>query len=356
MQDLSKSYLEGAQSALPRRYGIKVGKTFLYGAPGVGKSALALLYSKGHKNTLYINCEDCRTDIESANAFILKSYLERKLELLIIDNYTPHISLPNLNHIILIADSLTLCPEDFKPKHIRALSFEEYVSFDNKNLSLHHLFNAFLKEGNLAKVALLPTYQKVLYKQDMLKLALWNDFNLFCALLPLQAQKFSTHHIYTLLKKSHKISKDRIYPLLRSLQERGIIHFVPHITNAHKKLYFYDFTLPLCVRIEKNLQAMLENMLLLELYHFCERFNVSTEVSYGDMGEFVCALGVFLFLPFATSESIESKLTKLNTPYTSIFIITFDFEGNGEIHAPQPLQWVAMSFINFALEFSIDLI
>lgn len=354
MQELSKSYLEGATSILPRRYGIKTGKTFLYGAPSVGKSALALLHSKGYKNALYIHCADCRTHIESANALILKAYLERTLELLIIDHYTPSISLPNLSHIILIARSSALCPQGFQPKHIRALSFEEYISFDNKNFSINHLFNAFLKEGNLPQSPFLAPHFKILQKQEMLKLALGNDFTLFCALLSLQAKALSVHHIYTLLKKSHKISKDRIYPLLRSLKEQGIIYFVPHITHTHKKLYFYDFTLPLCVSNEKNLQAMLENMLLLELFNFCERYNVSTEVCYGDMGEFSCELGVFIFLPFATNESIESKLAKLNAPYTRLYVITFDFEGTGKIHTrTQNIEWIAMSFINFALEFSV---
>ncbi|WP_276890569.1 ATP-binding protein [Helicobacter japonicus] len=353
MQEISKIYLDNVAGILPRRYGLKVGKTFLYGAPSTGKSAIALLHASAYKKCLYINCADCRTDIESANALILKTHLERTIELLIVDNYTPLISLPNLPHIILIAPSPLHCPNGFSLKHIRALSFEEYVGFDNKNLSIHHLFNAFLKEGNLAHTLLLPPHLRIPNKQKILKLALWNDFELFCALLPLQAQKLSTYHIYNILKKSHKISKDRIYPLLHTLEERGIIYFIPHISHKHKKLYFYDFTLPLCVSNDKNLQAMLENMLLLEIFNFCERYNVRGQVSYGDMGEFICDLGIFLFLPFATRESIESKLAKFKTPYKRLYIITFDYEGTGYTSLQgQTIEWIAMSFINFALEFT----
>ncbi|WP_300451442.1 ATP-binding protein [uncultured Helicobacter sp.] len=355
MQELSKTYLDDVAGILPRRYGLKVGKSFLYGAPSVGKSAIALLHSKAYKKCLYINCVDCRTDIESANKLILKSYLERTIELLIVDNYTPHISLPNLPHIILIASSPAHCPEGFVPKHIRALSFEEYVSFDNKNFSIQHLFNSFLKDGNLVQILSLSPSHKIPRKQEILKLALQNDFHLFSALLHFQAQKLSIHHIYTILKKTHKISKDRIYPLLHSLEERGMIYLVPHSKQKHKKLYFYDFTLPLCVSNHKHLQAILENMLLLEILNFCERYGVSEAVSYGDMGEFICDLGVFIFLPFATRESIESKLAHFRTSYPRIYVITFDFEGRGRVslRGLESMQWEAMSFINFALEFSV---
>lgn len=353
MQDISRTYLEGVAGLKPRRYGLKEGKIFLYGAPGVGKSALALLYAARHKKVLYINCADCRIDIESANAFILKSYLERHLELLIVDNYTPALSLPNLKSIILIAPSITHCPEDFQPKFISALSFEEYVSFDNKNLSINNLFNLFLKEGNLPQIAFLPPSHKIPRKQEILKLALWNDFEIFTALLRMQGRELTPNYVYTMLKKTHKISKDRIYPLLQSLQERGIIYLVPHTHTKSKKLYFYDFSLPLCVQNDKNLLAVLENMLLLELFNFCLRDKKSPEVSYGDMGEFICALGVFVFIPFSTQEGIESKLKKLH--YAHIFVITLNFEGQGCIKTPHTLiHWRAMEFMNFALEWAAD--
>lgn len=351
MYELSKTYLERVVGLMPRRYGLKVGRTFMHGAPGVGKTSIALFHSARYKKTLYIDCADCRINIEYANAFILKSYLERNIEQLIIDNYTPRISLPNLKHIILIAQSPKHCPQDFTQKPIRALSFEEYISLDSKNLSINNLFNLFLKEGNLPQsIALEPSY-KVTHKQTILKLALWNDFEIFCTLLTLQGQKLTINHAYTILKKSHKISKDRIYPLLNSLQQRGIIHLIPHTSHTSKKLYFYDFTLPLCVQNEKNLIASLENMLLLELLTLCEQFDIHEEIKYGDLGEFICGLGVFLFLPFAIQETIESKLRKLE--YQHIYIITLNFEGEGEVNGAQnKIQWKALSFVNFALEYT----
>lgn len=354
MQDLSKSYLERVVGILPRRYGLNKQRIFLYGAPGVGKSSLAFFHSMYYKKTLYINCADCRTNIESANALILKSYLERNLELLIIDNFTPALSLPNLNHIILIAPSMTHCPKDFKHKHIRALSFEEYVSFDNKNISITNLFNLFLKEGNLPEIQRLQPSYKITRKQEILKLALANDFALFCSLLSMQGQKLTINHIYTLLKKSHKISKDKIYPWLTHLEACGIIYLIPHIKNANKKLYFYDFTLPLCVQNPKNLIAILENMLLLEILKLCEQYEKSEQIYYGDLGEFVCEIGVFLFLPFSNLENIESKLSKLTFIYNHIYIITLNFEGKGKCSFNKnTLEWEAISFINFALEWEI---
>lgn len=354
MQELSESYLESATSLLPRRYGLKADKIFLYGAPGVGKTSLALLHSEQYKNALFVDCADSRFCPQTANTVILKAYLERRLELLIVDNYTPHISLPNIPCIILIDKTLASCPKDFTPKAIRALSFEEYVSFDKKNLSIKHLFNTFLKEGNLAEIHSLAPHRRIPRKQEILKIALSNDFSLFCSMLPLQAKIFSVHHLYQILKKTHKISKDKIYPLLHYLEEWGIIYRVPHTKHNHKKLYFYDFTLPLCVSGAKNLQAMLENMLFLEILNFCERYGLSEAVSYGDMGEFICELGVFVFLAFATYDSIESKLAKCGIE-GHIYVITFEFEGNGSVNTQSGLlKWEAISFINFALEFNIS--
>lgn len=330
---------------MPRRYGLKTGKIFLYGAPAVGKTAIALLHSIRYKKTLYIDCADCRINTESANAFILKAYLERNIEQLVIDNYTPSISLPNLEHMILIAQNPEHCPEGFMQKHIRALSFEEYISLDTKNLSINNLFNLFLKEGNLIEIMRLEPSYKITRKQEILKLALWNDFEIFRSLLALQGQKLTPNYIYMILKKSQKISKDRIYPLLSSLQQRGIIYLIPHILGQSKKLYFYDFSLPLCVQNEKNLIGILENMLLLELLNLCDRYEKSEDIRYGDMEEFICELGVFLFLPFATLETIESKLKKSTVPH--IYIITLSFEGEGRMHQT---QWKAISFVNFALD------
>lgn len=353
MQDISKSYLERVVGIKPRRYGLKPEKTFLHGASGVGKSSLAFLHSARYKKTLYINCLDSRTHLESANALILKSFLERSLELLIIDSYTPHISLPNLNHIILISDSRLHCPQGFKSKKIHALSFEEYISFDSKNLSINNLFNLFLKEGNLPEIQKLDSSYKITRKQDILKLALGNDFQIFCQLLGMQGQKITIHHIYTILKKTHKISKDRIYPLLHTLAESGYIFLIPHHINASKKLYFYDFTLPMCAHNDRNFLASLENMLLLELLAFCERYECSSHIAYGDIGEFISELGVFVFLPFSTQESIESKLAKLSYSTHHVYVITLQFEGRGSItRGGHTLEWEALTFIDFALDFA----
>lgn len=351
--DISKLYFERVVGLKPRAYGLKEGKYFLYGAPGIGKSSLALLHSARYKKVLYINCLDLRTDVEVANKLILKLFLERNLELLIVDNYTPSVSLPNIKHIILIARSPAHCPSGFRQKHIRALSFEEYISFDMKNISISNLFNLYLKEGNLARVMALEPSYKITYKQDLLQLALGQDFGIFSALLSLQGAKCSTNHIYNVLKKTHKISKDRIYPLLKVWQEQGLIYLIPHISSNAKRLYFYDFSLPECVNAKKHFQALCENMLLLELLALCEKQGKDISLSYDDSGAFICALGAFMCLPFGTKDSIESKLLGLSAlAHKRVFIITLSFEGQGELrHKGAHTTWEAISFINLALEF-----
>lgn len=369
MQEISKGYFDRAANTMPRRYGINAGKVFLYGAPKTGKTSLALLYGAQFKKNFYVDCADKRVKIDAINAFLLKNYLEKNLEMLIIDHYIPSISLPNLQHIILIAPSTKDIPPDFQPKAIQALSFEEYVSFDRKNIAINTLFNLFLKEGNLPEIYHLEPSYKIPRKHEILKLALGNDYEFFCTLLLMQAQKLTPHHIYALLKKSHKISKDRLYPLLEKLQKTQIIFFVPHLQHQTRKLYFYDFTLPLCVSGEKNFNAILENMLFLELQKQTEQtYKISNSLSsyfihktslespksadsqifYGDYNEFITPLGVFIFIPFADEKIITQKLFKM--PYEHIFVITLSFESKGILkYNDRQIQWIAMTFINFAL-------
>lgn len=325
MQLVSKSYFERVAGILPRRYGINGNRVFLYGAAGCGKSALALMRGARFKKALYVNCLDKRYEIDSLNALILKLYLEKSLECLIVDGYTSAVHLPKIENIILINQNPAFAPEGFALKRIDGLSFEEYISFDKKNISINNLFNLFLKEGNLPCIAFVESSYKITAKQDMLKLNLGQDYDIFCELLLMQGLKLSGLQIYRLLKKELKISKDRLYALLKTLEMSGYIHFVQHIKNANAaKMYFYDFALPMCVSNERNFHAGVENMVLLEIM----KFNCG-EIFYGDIGEFISKIGVFLVMPFATKEIIESKLQKVLGVHTFIYVITLTLEGGG---------------------------
>ena len=323
---------------LPRRYGITPGKSFLYGPPRSGKTSLALQFALGFKKPIYIDL--ARIQSEEVQGYLLKMHLEKKVDALVLDNYHIPIALPNIPNIVLIGDRQH-CPPDFRCKRILPLCFEEFVSFDSKNLSLKTLFNAFLKGGNLPEIQEFGAYKRFERLYEVVCVAFGGDKEMFLALLGFQSQSATPHRIYAQLKPTMKLSKDRIYAKLAHWQDNGVLFFLPHHSKSNaKKLYFADFSLSHL--INHNLGAQLENMLFLELLKLSEQSGGM--LSYGDSGELLYQDRAFVSIPFATQELIAHKIQKIQSQ--QIYIITLSFEGEGRVGQR---QWRAMDFIDFAL-------
>ncbi|MGI0406319.1 hypothetical protein ACRE1U_03285 [Helicobacter himalayensis] len=368
------------RTILPRRYGILPGRTFLFGAPKSGKTSLALQFALSYKKPMYLDLDDVRLDSAQLQTYLLKIFLEKKLDILVLDNFKPTLTLPNLQNIILLG-ARELAPSDFTPKCIMPLCFEEFVSFSAKNFSLKNLFAFFLKDGNMPEMLETPHYKKEQRRREVLKLYFGADLEIFLFLLHFQAQAVSIHRIYTALKKQTKISKDRIYTLLKRWEENGVLFFVPHslertnepMQKLAKKLYFADFSLSWIVKFENNILAQFENMLFLELVKMRELSGGTISYEEGMLVYKDCA---YLPIPFATRELCEKRLQKCtqNTAY----IITLSFEDSGEFQCnirgkkerresahkdshqiskdiqsartdSQKIFWRALNFIDFAL-------
>lgn len=323
---------------LPRRYGITPGKSFLYGPPRSGKTSLALQFALGFKKPIYIDLD--RIQSEEVQGYLLKMHLEKNVDVLVLDNYHSSIALPNIPNIVLIGDRQH-CPPDFRSKRILPLCFEEFVSFDTKNLSLKALFNAFLKNGNLPEIQEFGAYKRLERLYEVVCVAFGGDREMFLALLAFQSQNATPHRIYTQLKHTMKLSKDRIYAKLTHWQENDVVFFLPHYRKPNaKKLYFADFSLSHL--IDHSLAAQLENMLFLELLKLSDQSGES--ISYGDSGELMYQNRAFVSIPFATQELITHRIHKIQSQ--EISIITLSFEGEGRVGQK---HWRAMDFIDFAL-------
>lgn len=325
---------------LPRRYGITSGKVFLYGPPRSGKTSLALQFALGFGKPIYIDLADRHLQSEEVQGYLLKMHLEKKVDVLVLDNYHAPIALPNIPNIVLIGYRQH-CPQDFVPKRILPLCFEEFVSFDTKNLSLKTLFNAFLKNGNLPEIQEFGAYKRFERLYEIVRVAFGEDTEMFLALLRFQSQNATPHRIYATLKSMMKISKDRIYAKLAHWETNGVLFFLPHCHKPNvKKLYFADFSLSHL--LHHSPAAQLENMLFLELLKLSEQSGES--LCYGDGGEIVYQNRAFVSFPFATRELIAPKIHKLASQ--EIYIITLSFEGQGKVGHK---SWRAMNFIDFAL-------
>ncbi|ANV98248.1 hypothetical protein BBW65_05310 [Helicobacter enhydrae] len=341
MHFFSHFYLEQNYHTLPRKQSISSAKTILYGPPKSGKTSLALDFANNsnlsHKKIIYLDCQDPRVSYEEAKSELLKLYLEKKIELLIIKNYTHSFTLPNLDQIIITSQTPIQIPS-FRLQQCNYLTLIEYASFCFKNLAPDLMLKNFIKDGNLPQMPFLQEHQKTRTKQEMLQLSLSNDLNLFAQLALFQSQKLTSFQFYTLLKKHLKISKDKTYAFIQSLEEKGLIFFVPHILpNKPKKLYFADFSIPKALHLHHTILPILENMFVLELRA------LNQEIFYDDFGCFIIPnLGKFLFAPFAQQDFIAQKLSKM--PQESIKIITLNFSDH-----TQGRFWEALNFLEFAL-------
>lgn len=315
---------EKLYNTLPRELSIPSNKTLIYGPPKSGKTSLALDYLTSlnipSKKVAYLDCQDPRVELEEAKSELLKLFLEKKIEFLILDSYTPSFTLPNLPSILLISPTPLSFPS-FSLLQTRNLSFAEYVSFDRKNTSSQTLLKNFIKDGNLPQIPFLAEFQKNKTKQENLKIALEENYPLFCKLSSFSASKLTTNQFYSLLKKERKISKDRLYEFWERLGSEGIMISIPHIQEKSKKIYFYDFSLPKALSPQSTILQILENMFVLELLIFLQKSGDT--LAYDDQNFFITQKnGVFFFAPFAHKDFITQKIKK--SPYPQVKIITLE--------------------------------
>ncbi|MDO7253524.1 ATP-binding protein [Helicobacter cappadocius] len=344
---MEEYFLEKIQNftILPRRFGLKGGKIHLFGCAKSGKTSIALDFAQKFKNPIYIDCNDPRINVDNAKSTLLKYYLEKKIDILIVDNFFANFTLPKLENIILISRSKNIClPNDFLSKQIYPLSFEEYISFDRRNLSINTLFNHFLKDGNLPEMQYLSEYQKISRKQEINSLVFGNNVDLFKNIISYQSRKITINQLYMQIKKQLRISKDKIYSFIDEIQSNGMIYLLSHMDDFKKpkKIYFYDFSISYAFCADKSFQAIFENMVFLELLsrykaiHYTDNYDFITEENH-----------VFACIPFPDQRIIEEKIRKSQVKHSKTTIITINYDIEGKTN---DINWRAVSFMNFALE------
>lgn len=297
----------------PRSINICHNKTFLYGSPKSGKTTLALWQARQFQHVFYIDCNMLfsKSLREQAKNKLIEAL--KQLEFLIIDNMTleesKYFSDIKITCPCIYIGRIESCEASFHPMPLFPLSFEEYIGIDKKNLSIEALLSNFIKDGNSPEMPLLSDYKKREYKWRSMQFFLKDDMTIFSHILALQSLKTSIYGIYTHLKRHIKISKDRIYPLIQSLQINNILHICHHIDSSavkikKYKLYFYDFTLAQDFSDSKHFIRVYENMVFLELV------SMGFELQYSDYCDLIdnSRKMIFLCMPFARLESMEKKI------------------------------------------------
>ena len=244
-------------------------KICLLGPMKSGKTTFALKLAKDFKNPVYLNYNDMRLNKNILSSWLLKWYLEKKMDLLILDNIERlDFSLPKLPKIVLIPNYLSpITAPNFSLCYALGLDFKEYTRFFKPNTPKNTMFNRFLRDGNALDSLFTENEQeKILKKQENIKLAFQAYAPLMAKICSYQSKFVSAFYLYTQLKKELKTSKDTLYKFLHALEKQRILFLAPSFENHKTKLYLCDFALPYSLTPSPSLLSVFENMVFLELY------------------------------------------------------------------------------------------
>lgn len=383
---------------LPRPYPQKDTPLLIYGPPKSGKTSLALEYAKNVKNAkriVFVDCADMRFCLEDTQKELLKAFLEKAFDLLVVDNCdisslalspsskpslissaestlsrtaTPALTLPNLSNIILVC-ATPICDRQGLSKylthhlthhlaHLRQmrvlpLSFREFVSF-SKAQKLESIFSTFLKSGNLPEMPFLTESKHTARNQEIIRLAYQKHARIFQEILDFQGQNFSAYSLLRKLKPSLKTSKDTIYAFIESLKSQQSIFLLPHTQNRSKpKLYLYNFALPYALSASPHFQHIFENMVFCELLlRYSNPFSEIAQaksstpkslISYDEECDFLVNDIAYIVMPFPNDALLKARLQKLTKKYKKVIFISIE-------HSEKQSEYEVQSFIDFALD------
>jgi len=339
----------------PRSFTPKQEQLILFGPPKSGKTSMALDLARQCKNPIFIDCADIRLDISNTQQMLVKLFLEKKLDCLIVDNFSSKLPLPNTQRTIITTNSPTHIPskikERFTLQKILPLSFEEYVSFSKKQISIESMFSIFLKVGNLPEMSSIKDFKILERNQEIMSLHLKEHNAIFSMLLSYQSRHFSVHNLYVYIKSKLKISKDTLYRFIQSTIDSGTITLIPSQHPSHlKKLYVYNFALPYFLSPRPNFQAIFENLIFCECQKRFDTNNnsLTSDVFYNDECDFIINDCGYIAMPFASIELINAKLKTIKRAYKCIYIIVIE-SSEAIQKAVKSSNCRVISFIDFAL-------
>jgi len=245
--------------------------TILYGPKYSGKTFLIYDYlnSNIQLNYLYIDLNDFRINDEIFNN--LQQFIDKNnIKILVIENYTYNIKLPNVQSIIL--STYIYNPiKKFKSLKIMPLDFEEYLLFDTKHQNTINSFNSFLKYGNIPELIEYKELKKLQRIQELLKLYTPNQKALEILKILIQSlgQIKSTYWLYNILKTKLKISKDKFYATVQEFEDSHTIIYCGKYLQpkATKKIFCFSHALIDAVTYKKQFINIFSNLIFLELFN-----------------------------------------------------------------------------------------
>lgn len=337
---------------LERKLRITHPKTLLQGPPKCGKSYLIYDYLAQFQTDeyVYIDFEDFKNSIEYVQLNLEEFIKDNNIRVLVLENYEFNIKIPTCESIIITTKE----PKDlfgFKTLQLMPLDFEEFLLHDNHHQNTTNAFNHFLKYGNLPEIIHIPEFAKTKRLQEVLRLYAKDTTSLeiLKLLLDCSDEKKSIYQLFSTLKKSHKISKDKFYEMCKIYEQNRLLYFIQKYQQpkATKKIYTYNHAFLSALSHQKKFKNEFTNMVFLEL------IKEYKEIYYLDHIDFympqdnkaILALPFFNHLLMSNlKRKVFSTLKELHI--TQLYIITI---GNEEQFKQDKIDVQVLPFYEWAL-------
>jgi predicted AAA+ superfamily ATPase len=337
-----------------RKVSLHGDKIILKGPRHSGKTYLILdlLSSLKKESFLYIDFADIR--IDASIAVNLDVFLKKhpQIELLVLENLDFAFPLPSVKKMIITTSQKDFHLSGFEEIYLYPLDFEEFIAFHKRISDAESLFGQFANIGTFPQIldtsrfAYVQTFQQLLssYYNTPVELEILKTYALR------QSTLVSTFAMFNLVKKHHKISKDKFYLYTQKLQNEEVIFMVEKFgqKSTQKKLYMIDFAMRGVLSFEKDFIRRFENMIFLELY------KRGYKIYYHELFEFYLPQTdtVIFSAPFLVENIIIRKLEKsvqelLKLGVKSVQILTM---GTQKSFSQNGIQYEMMPFWNWALQ------
>ena len=305
-----------------RKVIITAKKTFLLGPRKSGKTHLILdhlsHYEKG--SYLYIDLSDERIDKSEIAEYLGLFVKKNPIRLLVLEHFDFSFELPILDEIILTTCTPTSSIDGFETLTLYPLDFEEFIAFDKKHFNVENLFNLYTQQGTFAHIFQDNEQNSQRLTQEMLHIILGYglEFLIYKRLCELQSTRVSLFQIYNSLKTFTKLSKDKLYAIVASLEQQKLLFWVEKYNSpsSAKKIYPIDFSFRNALTFKKDFPKLFENMVFLELIKRNKTIFYEEGIDFFIPNENLA----ILCIGFSTKEMIELKIKKLLPTVLSLHI------------------------------------
>ena len=335
-----------------RKLSFDAKKILLLGPRGSGKSTMIYDYlSQMQKGSfLYIDFDDFRIKDFEIKDELPKFLKKNHIRVLVLEHFDFSFEVPTCEEVI-ISTSQKRTLDGFVNQTLYPLDFEEFISFDKRELNLEAIFSSYAISGSFPALVGQQKNDFIKLYQDFLNCFAKSELemSILQLLASHQGTVVSIYSLFLELKEKMKVSKDTFYAYTKKLEDEDVLFLVEKFgkSKSGKKLYLIDFTIRSALSFEKDFIRRFENIIFLEL------LKRGKTIFYTDAFDFYISNEekVILSIPFLPSNLIEDKLERLSKHFIDlevkkVQVVTMEVE---KIYEQNGITYELIPFWSFAI-------